>query len=340
MSSSIFLNDTNNTCSSSLLWYQSSVNNQKPALYVCIIAAIVHSVFWLQLVFCPSVRQKTMQWIYAYLATDIFLLFRFFFSFIIHTTSTECIPNRSWALFVCYFEAITDNYLNVLEVYILLALNLCRYAQIAWNKNVYATNVRLLTFTHLAIYLMPIIIFIVQLYVGWMQLDEFIGDSCDTGLTSIYAQIFNVVITYAFPIVLNILVIYASVRHIQSTSRLSATQHHATAREKYHRALVIQFLVFYTVWLLLWSPNVIVYQFTSSTNTATSVCSLLNYTEIALDPLIIAALDVRFFKVWKKMWMHLKNGHVGLCRIRQRKTYPTTIAITLHTVQQKRTTRF
>jgi hypothetical protein len=332
MTVSWFANNTNGIYPISLLWSKSAIDSQRPALYVCIIAAIVHSVFWLQLVFYPSVRQKTMQWIYAYLVTDILLLFRFFFTLIVHTTSPDSIPNRSWALFICYFEAIADNYLNVLEVYILLALNLCRYAQIAWNKNVYATNVRLLTFTHLTIYLMPIIIFIIELFIGWAQVHEFSGNSCDIALTSIYAQIVNVIITYALPIVLNILVIYASVRHVRSNARLHAGRHHVSAREKYHRALVIQFLVFYTVWLLLWSPNVIVYQFTSGMNTAASVGRLLNFIEIALDPLIIAALDVRFGRVWKKMWIHLKNEHVKRFQTEQGQIGTAILNNTLQTI--------
>ena len=150
---SFSINNTNNLCSSSLLWSETTINSQRPILYVCIIAAIMHAVFWLQPAFCSSVRQKSMQWLYAYLVTDILLLMRFFFVFIVRTTSTDCMPNRSWYLFVSYLEAFADNYLNILEVYILFALNLCRYAQITKNKNVYITNTRLLVLAHVAIYM-------------------------------------------------------------------------------------------------------------------------------------------------------------------------------------------
>jgi hypothetical protein len=95
--------------------------------------------------------------------------------------------------------------------------------------------------------------------------------------------------------------------HVHLTSRLTAQQHHETAREKYHRSLVIQFVVFYTVWLLLWSPNLLIYQFTSGTSDGTVIASLLNFIEITVDPIIIAALDVRFQKIWLKIWVLSTN---------------------------------
>jgi len=317
----IELINTNGTCLPPLLWNQTSIDNRRPLLYVCIIATIIHSGFWLQLLFCPTVRQKTMQWLYAYLATDILLLFRFFSTFIVHTVSKECTPSRAWYFFICYSEAAVDNYLNVLEVYILLALNLCRYLQIARNKNVYVTNVRLLTLAHVIIYLLPFISFILQFFIGWARLVQFPGDSCDISYVNVYSEILNTIIAFALPISLNILVIFLSIRHVHLTSRINRGQHHVSAREKYHRSLVIQFLVFYTVWLSLWSPNIIVYQFTSGTNTATLVASLLNYIEIALDPIIISALDVRFQKVWSKLWTHFRNT-VTCNRINQRRIVP------------------
>jgi len=318
------LNDTNATCPFSLRWNQENIDSQLSALYACIIATVTHLIFWLQFALCPSVRQKSMQWLYAYLMTDLLLLFRFFFIFIVHTTSNECIPNRVWSLFICYFEAVFDDYLNALEAYILLALNICRYIQIVHNRNVYTTYVRSLICAHLGIYLMPVILFIIQLSVGWAQLVNFVGGSCDVSYTNIYIQTINIVFGFVLPIVLNIFIIYCNMRHVRLTSRLRQTQNHVSAREKYHRSLLIQFLVFYTVWLLLWSPNLIVYQFTIGISDVTIITSLLNYIEIALDPIIISGLDVRFQKVWHKLWTHLRNT-VTCNRRNQRRILPITI---------------
>jgi hypothetical protein len=306
MDNTTILNTSNITCASSLLWNQSTIDNQKAQLYVCIIASIIHAVFWLQVIFSSSVHQKSIQWIYAYLITDIFLLFRYFFDYIIHTTSNDCIPNRSWALFICYFEATVDNYFNIIEVYILLALNICRYAQIAYNRNVYQLHNRLLIFAHLVIYLSPWFILIIEFVANWAQLVVAVGSTCDVLFTNVYIRMFNIIILFALPIFLNILVIYASVHHIHKTSTLRKGQHHVSAREKYQRSLVIQFLVFYTIWVILWSPNIIVYQIINSKNDVTVIVRLMNFIEIALDPIIIAALDVRFWRAWQQAWVRIR----------------------------------
>jgi hypothetical protein len=199
--------------------------------------------------------------------------------------------------------------------------------------------VRLLTLAHVIIYLLPVISFIIQLFTGWAQLVQFPGDSCDISYVNVYSEILNTIIAFALPISLNILVIFLSIRHVHLTSRLNRAQHHVSAREKYHRSLVIQFFVFYTIWLSLWSPNIIVYQFTTGTSTATLIASLLNYIEIALDPIIISALDVRFYQAWKKLFAYVKNKVLRQFQHEQRRIGPATVAITLQTMQRKRTTR-
>ncbi len=330
-------NNTDIICPLSLSWTPSSINNEQSRLIVCIVASIIHSVFWLQLAFCPSLRQKSIQWIYAYLSTDIFLLFRFFFIYIVYTTSTECQPNKSWVLFMYYFETIGDFYPNMIEVYILLALNICRYVQIAYNRNVYETNRRLLIVIHFVIYLIPLFILLVQFVTGWAQLEPATRDICDILYTNAYVQIFNIVTLFGLPILLNILVIYASVRHVRLTAALRRTQHHVSAREKYNRALVIQFLIFYTIWITLWGPNVIVDQLTNGDNGIINIIRLLNFIEISLDPIIIGALDVRFWKAWRHSWLKLKNIYFrGL----HRQVMPATIVPTLQTVKKHDETAF
>ena len=340
MESSIF-NSTNSTCLQPLLWTQAATNSRSARLYVCIIALFTHSIFWLQLVFCSSVRQKSMQWIYAYLITDILVLFRFFFTYIAHTASAQCEPSQSWVLFVCYFEATVDNYLNILEVYILLALNICRYIQIAYKKNVYRVHKKLLILAHVGIYSCSLISLLIQFVFGWTQLDVYVKDACEVTYTNIYVQIFNILTAFALPIGLNILVIYASVRHVRLTSTLQRAAHHVSAREKYHRSLVIQFIVFYTIWVTLWSPNIIVFQVSVGGANLTSFVRLLNFIEIALDPMIIAALDVRFWQAWKKCWVYLKQT-IFYNRPMQGRIQPTSTNVNVFSLKtpQLRTTAF
>jgi hypothetical protein len=318
-------NNTNISCPLSIAWNQSGINRQQSALIVCLIAIIIYTGFWLQLVFYSSLRQKSMQWIYAYLITDILLLFRFFFTYIIHTTSTECAPNRIWALFICYFEATVDNYLNILEVYIILALNICRYIQIAYNRNVYTTDQRILIVAHFSLYLIPLLFFLIQFLIGWAQLEQFTNDLCDVIYTNDYIQIFNMIMGFVLPVVLNIFVIYASVRHVRLISNLRRARNHVSAREKYNRSLIIQFVVFYIIWILLWSPNVIVYQISANGKNLIMIVRLLNFIEIALDPIIIGALDVRFWRTWGKIWLQLKNKYLRHLQVPQRQIRPIVI---------------
>jgi len=326
-------NGTNATCPVSLLWSQQTIDSQRPALYVCIVASIAHSIFWSQLIFCLAIRKRSMQWLYAYLTTDILLLFRFFFTFIVRTTLKECTSNSIWSSFLSYFEGILDDYLNTLEAYILLALNICRYIQIAYNRNVYTTYVRSIICAHLAIYLLPLISFIIQLSVGWAKFVYIPGGSYDVSYTNRYVQVINIIWGFALPIILNIFILYLNMHRIHLISQLSQGQHHVSAREKYHRSLVIQFLVFYTVWLSLWSPSLITYQFTDGINHATVITSLLNYIEITLDPIIIAALDVRFQKVWRNLWIHLRRRLWGN-RMNQVGISPITINNHLRTMER------
>ena len=338
---SLVSNSTNSTCPNSLLWTPADTDSRSARLYVCIIASFTHSIFWLQLVFCSSVRQKSMQWIYAYLITDILLLFRFFSTYIVHTIFAQCEPSDTWALFVCYYDATVDNYLNILEVYILLALNIGRYIQIVHNKNVYRLHTKLLIATHLAIYLCSLISLVVQFIFGWTQLDMSTKNSCQVIYTNIYVQIFNFLTAFALPIALNILVIYASVRHVRLTSTLQRAAHHVSAREKYHRSLVIQFIVFYTIWVTLWSPNIIVFQVSVDRANLTSYVRLLNFIQIVLDPMIIAALDVRFWQAWKKAWVYLKREILHNRNI-QGRIQPTSTNLNAFSLKtpQLRTTAF
>ncbi len=206
-------------------------------------------------------------------------------------------------------------------------MNICRYVQIAYNRNVYRIYTKTLIFTHLGIYFLSLLYLLIQFIFGWTELVEYIRDRCEATYTNIYIQVFNMIIGFALPISLNILVIYVSVHHVHLTSNLRQTQHHVSAREKYNRSLVIQFLVFYTIWLTLWSPNIIVYQISFSSANLSLIVKLLNFIEIVLDPIIIAALDVRFWQVWRKLWVSVTNIIPRKRRIQPLTTNPHVLSV-------------
>ncbi len=93
-----------------VFWDENAREKRQARLITCIIASVVHTIFWSQLAFCASVRQTSMQWIYAYLITGICLICRFFFTYIVHTIPTACEQSSTWISFVCYVEAMADNY--------------------------------------------------------------------------------------------------------------------------------------------------------------------------------------------------------------------------------------
>jgi hypothetical protein len=185
--------------------------------------------------------------------------------------------------------------------------------------------------------LTPLFILLVQFLTGWAQLEPDTRDVCDILYTNTYVQIFNIIIAFALPILLNILVIYASVRYVHLTAALRQAQHHVSAREKYNRSLVIQFLIFYTIWITLWGPNVIIDQLTNGENGIINIVRLLNFIEICLDPIIIGALDVRFWKAWRQLWLQLKNNYF---RGVERQVRPASTIPTLARVKKQDETAF
>ncbi len=62
----------------------------------------------------------------------------------------------------------------------------------------------------------------------------------------------------------------------------------------------------------------------------------LNFIEITLDPIIIAALDVRFWKLWRHIWIQLKNRYFLRLQRQRRQIHPIEIdnSIPMNQLQQ------
>ena len=78
-------------------------------------------------------------------------------------------------------------------------------------------------------------------------------------------------------------------------------------RRKYQRILLLQTIIFYSIWLILWSPYVLAFQFINVNTTPGIYTSLINYLEITIDPVVVAALDIRFLKVWQTIWRRIRG---------------------------------
>ena len=205
-----------------LTWSSDTADARLVTVYICAIATLIHSLFWIQFISCSSVRQIGMMWIYVYLLTDLFLIFRFFL-FYIQRISEVCIPRASRTI-LCYFEATSKIYTNVIQSYILLALNVCRYVQIVYNRNVYLKHIRLIILAHLMIYTLPIINIAFQFFVNWTLIWRESGGTCDILYTSIYVQIYNLIIVYIIPVSLNLIFLSLCIRYIRARQNIRNEQ--------------------------------------------------------------------------------------------------------------------
>ncbi|CAF1139454.1 unnamed protein product [Rotaria sp. Silwood1] len=288
----------------SLNWSSKSVYNLSPIIVVCSIAVAIHTIFWIQVISFSSLRQRNMMWLYAYLITDFILLTRFFIFYCMRRWDVCLYPTLQ--VILCYFEATLKFYINIVQSYILLALNICRGAQIIFNRNVFIKNPRLIILTHFLIYILPALNITIQIFGNWTILLHTAGESCDIIYSSLTVEIFNLFIIYLIPVALNLTVIAFCIRHVSSIKGIHSQQI-INLRRKHKKSLLIRTIIFYSIWLVLWSPNVLAFQFINVNTEPGIYISLLNYIEIKTDPIFITVLDVRLFQSWKIIWRKIKR---------------------------------
>ncbi|UJR08411.1 hypothetical protein I4U23_012681 [Adineta vaga] len=291
-----------------LIWSPSTADALDSTWIVCVIAIIIHTLFWIQILIFPTLKQRSMIWLYDYLISDLFLLIRFFILYGIRREQLCLDP--TFRTFVCYFEATSKFYMNVVQAYLLLALNISRYAQIVHNRNVYVENSRLLILTHVLILILPIVNVVVQFLANWTLLWRRTGAACDVQYISFTVQVFNLFLIYIIPVTSNLFILTLCIRHVSSTRGVTSEQI-ISLRRKHQRTLLYPTLVFYSIWLTLWSPNVLAFQFINVNSDSGIYTSLLNYVEIAIDPAIVAVIDVRFLKTWQTLWRKIRRKRQG-----------------------------
>jgi hypothetical protein len=308
-----------------ILWSEQAARTVKPLFYICIVATIIHILFWIQLIAYPTVRRWSMQWLYAYLATDLLLLVRFFLLYA-YRWWPICV-SHFLRIIVCYSDAIFDNYLNLLQSYILLALNICRYLQIVHNHNVYSSNRYTIMIAHFFIYLLPLFGHIMAIKFGWAILQNPPGNTCDLLPVSLTIRIIFLLLSYFIPVILTLLFLFLCLNYVRNTDGIQ-TKEIVDARHKYHRQLVIQSSVFYSLWIILWSPHLLVFPFYYKNSRIGTIAQILNCISITLDPIIIAALDVRFLQAWKSTGDYLKRY------IRRHRSIQVPIILSTNSIDQ------
>jgi hypothetical protein len=291
-------------------WSPSTVDSLEPTRIVAIIAIIIHGLFWIEFCVFPSLRQRTMVCLFVYLITDFLLLSRFFILYGIRVAEL-CLYTTGRDV-LCYFEASSKFYMNTVQSYLMLAFNLCRYAQIVSNRNVYIEKPRWIWAGHLLIGVLPILNVLIQFVSGLAHIWRRRGGSCDIQYLSPLVQVFNILVTFVVPVSINVIIIALDIRHVSSV-RGVASEQIIRLRRKRQRTLLLQTIAFYSVWLILWSPDILAFQFINVNTDPAIVTSLLSYIGIALDPIIIAILDIRFLTPWRTVWNRIKGrGRIGI----------------------------
>lgn len=286
-------------------WTPGTVSSLGPTTAVCVIASIIHGMFWIQTLVYPSSRKRSMILLYIYIFSDGILLVRFFVLYGIHRSNVCVLP--ALRTFICGFESSSKIYIDITQNYLLLIFNIFRYIQIVCNRNIYIEKLWLIILILCFIYTMPVIIYTVQFRIGGAYIHGGDGESCDILYRSLAVQIFNIVIIYAMPLFINIILICLGIRHGSSTQGVTSEQI-ISIRLRRQRRLLLQTLTFYSVWLILWSPDALANQFVNLNSDPAAFTSLLSYIATALDPLIIAIIDVRFMVSWRIIWKKLRRN--------------------------------
>jgi hypothetical protein len=302
-------------------WAPSTVDSLGPTLIVCSISLSTQAMFWLQLLIFSSLRQRNMIWLYVYLITDFLLISRFLTLYGIRQAAL-CLFTMARD-FLCYLEASSKFYINTVQSYLVLAFNLCRYAQIVHNRNIYADKLHWIGVGLLIICLLPAVNVIVQFVTSFAQLWRRRGGSCDIQYLTVAAQIFNLFVTYAISVTINLIFLILDIRHVSSVHGIVSRQI-IDLRRRRQRILLLQTVAFYSIWLLLWSPDIVAFQFINVNSEPAIFTSLLNYIGIVIDPLLLMILDLRLITPWRTVWHKIRArarvANVGTRLIRRTST--------------------
>jgi hypothetical protein len=87
-------------------------------------------------------------------------------------------------------------------------------------------------------------------------------------------------------------------------------------RRNHHRRLIIHSCIFYSIWLSLWSPFMIIIYLDANTinELIVFIVSVANTVETLIDPIVSIFLDKRFAQAWKKsyQWINRQfNWHMN-----------------------------
>jgi hypothetical protein len=154
---------------------------------------------------------------------------------------------------------------------------------------------------------------IIQDIFGWCILTEQAGASCSLSYKNNIVRIWNLTIVLTLPILTSFYMLARALHFLKNSHAQPAMVH-----RNHHHRLIIHSLIFYSIWLILWLPLMIVtYLDLDNINESLAFAVLVaNTLEILTDPVIAIFLDKRFAQAWKKTGMWIKQKIESLMDVR------------------------
>jgi len=141
--------------------------------------------------------------------------------------------------------------------------------------------------------------------------NEEAGASCSLSYTNDIVRIWNLAIILILPILISFYMLTRALYFLQN-----AHAQQTMVGRNHHRQLIIHSLIFYSIWLSLWLPLMIV-TFLDLDNINESIAFAVlvaNTLETLADPVISIFLDKRFAQAWKKFYQWIERqfgGHMN-----------------------------
>jgi hypothetical protein len=287
-------------------WDSTNLVQNNVIFILYIVAAILHFHLWLQIFIHKTKFDLSFIFSLGYISTDLFLILFYFIQYSIRIRPWIPVTRLS-----CYFEAYGMFYFNLIEPYFLVLLNICRYWQIARNENFYKFHRRKVILISIIVPVLVLFNLIIQDRFGWCILTEQAGASCSLSYTNNIVRIWNLAVVLILPILISFYMLGRALHFLQK-----AEAQQVMIRRNHHRQLIIHSLIFYSIWLILWLPVMIVtYLDIYSINESLAFAFLVENTlETLIDPVISIFLDKRFAQAWEKSYQWIERqfgGHVN-----------------------------
>jgi hypothetical protein len=280
-------------------WDSTNLVQNNVIFIICVLSTLLHFHLWLQLFIHKTKFDLSFIFSLGYISTDLFLISFYFIQYSIRIRSWIPVTRLS-----CYFEAYSMFYFNLLEPYFLVLLNICRYWQIVRNENVYKFHRRKVILISITIPVLILLNLIIQDIFGWCILTEQVGASCSLSYTNNIVRIWNLTVVLILPIPISFYMLARALHFLKNSYDQQPMVH-----RNHHHQLIIHSLIFYSIWLSLWLPFMIV-TFLDLDNINESLAFAVivaNTLEILIEPVIAIFLDKRFAQAWKKTGVWIKR---------------------------------